>query len=62
MRTTVGIALAVAFAAGLALWIQSSAHDASSTAATAAKASILPIDIMLKVGKDLRDETPREPF
>ena len=61
-RTTVGIALAVAFAAALGLWIQFSPHEANSTAADAAKASIVPIDIMRKVGKDLRDETPSEPF
>ena len=61
MRTTAGIALAVAFAAALALWIQSSPHEAT-TATAAAKASIVPIDIMRKVGKDLQDETPREPF
>ena len=61
MRTTIGIALAVAFAAALGLWTQSSPHEATTAAATA-KASIVPIDIMWKVGKDLRDETPREPF
>jgi hypothetical protein len=62
MRTTLGIVLAVALAAALAMSIRSSPHDANSTAPAAAKASITPIDIMKNVGKDLRDETPREPF
>ena len=55
--------LALVFAAAvLGVWLRSSALDANSTVPTVMKASITPIDIMEKVGKDLRDETPREPF
>jgi hypothetical protein len=55
--------LALVFAAAvLGVWLRFSALDANSTVPTVVKASITPIDIMEKVGKDLRDETPREPF
>jgi hypothetical protein len=62
MRIATGIVLAVAFAVALAMSVGSSPHDADSTAPAAVKASILPIDMMQIVGKDLQDETPREPF
>lgn len=55
--------LALVFAAAvLGVWLRSSRLDANSTVPTAVKASVAPLDIMEKVGKDLRDETPREPF
>ncbi len=56
------IVMAVILAAVLAISLRSMSPDAKSTAPAVEKASITPIDIMQKVGKDLRDETPREPF
>jgi hypothetical protein len=54
--------LALVVVAALGMWVGSSPHDANSTVPAAVKASITPIDIMRTVGKDLQDETPREPF
>lgn len=42
----------------LVMWAWSSPHP---TALVAVEASVTPIDMMERVGKDLRDETPREP-
>jgi hypothetical protein len=62
MRTVAVIVLSVAFVAALAMSLRSMSPDAKSTAPAVAEASIDPVDIMLKAGKDLRDETTREPF
>jgi hypothetical protein len=59
MRGTGRILLALVFVAVLVMWAWSSPHP---TALVAVKASVTPIDMMEKVGQDLRDETPREPF
>lgn len=59
MRGMGRILLALVFVAVLVMWAWSSPRP---TAPVVVKASITPIDIMEKVGKNLLDETPREPF
>jgi hypothetical protein len=61
MQRTVGIALAVILAAALGMLMRSSFNNAKSTA-PAVKASIVPLELMLKADKNLPDQTPREPF
>jgi hypothetical protein len=64
MRTTVGIVLGVAFAAALAMLIESSSHVSSTGTAPAEASStpMLPIELMKKSGKDLPDNTVHDPF
>jgi len=62
MRIAAGIVLVVAFAVALAMSMQPSPHDANSIAPATVKASMVPIEMMRILGRDLHDETPREPF
>ena len=64
MRTTAGIALAVVLAVALAMRLLSSSHHMSSTEppVEASTTPMLPIELMKKSGKDLPDNTVREPF
>jgi hypothetical protein len=59
MRGTGSIVFAIVLVAALMMWARSAPH---SIAPAVEQASIAPIDIMQKIGKDLRDETPRQPF
>jgi hypothetical protein len=64
MRSIVGVALAIVFAAAVTVWVRSSSNHVKS-AAPAAEASsipILPLDLMRKSDKELEDKTVREPF
>jgi hypothetical protein len=64
MRWTAGILLAAISVAALGVWLSSRASHVNQSASRAAEASatILPIELHPKAGKDLADETVREPF
>ena len=64
MRTTVGIVLAVAFAAALAMWMGFSFHVSSTGTAPAEASStpMLPLEIMKRSDRNLPDKTVHDPF
>lgn len=64
MRSTVGIVLAVAFAAALAMWIGFASRVGSTGTAPAEASStpMLPLEIMKRSDRNLPDKTVHDPF
>jgi len=65
MLRTAGVVLAVIMAAAFALWLRFSPSQVSSNMSGAAEASssaIFPNELNPNAGKDLPDQTVREPF